>query len=143
MNEHRIVALVLLAAALTGPAGGCGIGTYNPPPGGARSAPPAKAPAPDAPRAFVFSQPVKPAPVAVAAPAPVTPSSDPVLPVGRACRVHFKPIEATAGTAAPAMSPVEGVLEQANGEWLVVKGTQQTYWVPRGAVLRVDVANGS
>src|SRR5688572_8614477 len=74
----------IAAALLTLAAGGCGIGTYNPPPGGARAAGPAKAPPPDAPRAFVFSQPVKAAPAAMEQPA------DPALPVGQSCTVHFQ-----------------------------------------------------
>jgi hypothetical protein len=132
--------LLALAAALIA---GCGIGTYNPPPGGARAMPPAKEPPPDAPRAFVFTQPAKaprPAPAAAAA----APATDPASPVGKTCRVYFKPADpAAAGNAAAgaAMAPVEGVVEQITAEWVVVKGSGQTHWVPRPAVLRIDVPN--
>jgi hypothetical protein len=118
-------------------AGGCGIGTYNPPPGGARAAGPAKAPPPDAPRAFVFAQPVKAAPPAAEQPA------DPTLPVGQQCTVHFQRARSAPATDAPSpsISPVSGVLERVTPDWLVVKGSAVTYRIPRGDVLRIDTVN--
>lgn len=73
-------------------------------------------------------------------------------PAGRRCRVHFRreaigvagqaayPITGGNNLAADRAS-VAGTLERVGRDWLVVRGDRSTYWVPREAVLAVELAD--
>ncbi len=69
-------------------------------------------------------------------------------PVGRKCRVHLRRDAMGAASATPLAvgvdSPsgravqVTGTLERISGDWLVIRGENHTYWIPRNVVLAVD-----
>ena len=85
---------------------------------------------------------------AAASTAPPTISALESLPTGRACRVHLRrdalglsspaplAVQQARGNSRPTL--IEGTIERATGDWIVVRSAEGTYWVRTDFILVVE-----
>ncbi len=72
-------------------------------------------------------------------------------PVGQSCRVHFRrdalglsapaPLGVDQGGLASRTTQMSGTLDRVTDQWLVIRSSDHTWWVPRTAILAIELTD--